>query len=100
MKTTDIFVNPSYSEGLPTSVLEACAAGCAVVATDVGGTDEIIFDGSTGFLVKPGDQQGLTDKINYLLENKPVRDTFGKNAKTHVMDNFSWDQIMGQWMTR
>lgn len=98
LKTTDIFVNPSYSEGLPTSVLEACAAGCAVVATDVGGTDEIILDGSTGFLVKPGDQRGLTNKINFLLENESVRDTFRKNAKAYVMDNSSWDQIMEQWM--
>ena len=98
LKSTDIFVNPSYSEGLPTSVLEACAAGCAVVATDVGGTDEIILDGSTGFLVKPGDKQGLTEKVNFLLENKLMRDTLGKNAKAYVMNNFSWDQIMGQWM--
>lgn len=99
LKGTDIFVNPSYSEGLPTSVLEACAAGCAVVATDVGGTDEIILDGLTGFLVKPGDQQGLTEKVNFLLENKSMRDTLGKNAKAYVIDNFSWDRIMGQWMT-
>jgi len=98
LKGTDIFVNPSYSEGLPTSVLEACAAGCAVVATDVGGTDEIILDGSTGFLVKPGDKQGLTEKVNFLLENKSMRDTLGKNAKAYVIDNFSWDQIMGQWI--
>ena len=98
LKSTDIFVNPSYSEGLPTSVLEACAAGCAVVATDVGGTDEIILDGSTGFHVKSGDKQGLTEKVNFLLENKLMRDTLGKNAKAYVMDNFSWDQIMGQWM--
>ena len=97
LKSTDIFVNPSYSEGLPTSVLEACAAGCAVVATDVGGTDEIILDGSTGFLVKPGDKQGLTEKINLLLENKSMRDTLGKTAKAYVMNNFSWDRIMGQW---
>jgi glycosyltransferase involved in cell wall biosynthesis len=99
LKGTDIFVNPSYSEGLPTSVLEACAAGCAVVATDVGGTNEIILDGSTGYLVKPGDQQELTEKVNFLLENKSMRDTLGKNAKAYVIDNFSWDQIMGQWMT-
>lgn len=98
LKSTDIFVNPSYSEGLPTSVLEACAAGCAVVATDVGGTNEIILDGSTGFLVKPGDRQALTDRVNLLLENKSMRDTLGKNAKAYVMDNFSWDQIMEQWM--
>jgi glycosyltransferase involved in cell wall biosynthesis len=53
----------------------------------------------TGFLVKPGDQQGLTEKVNFLLENKSMRDTLGKNAKAYVMDNFSWDRIMGQWMT-
>ncbi len=98
LKGTDIFVNPSYSEGLPTSVLEACAAGCAVVATNVGGTSEIICDGSTGFLVEPGDQQGLTEKINILLENKSMRDALGKNAKTYVTDAFSWDQIVGQWI--
>ncbi|MFY1642740.1 glycosyltransferase family 4 protein, partial [Methanoculleus bourgensis] len=89
LKSTDIFVNPSYSEGLPTSVLEACAAGCAVVATDVGGTGEIILDGLTGLLVKPGDQQGLTEKVNLLLENKSMRDALGKNAKAYAMDNFS-----------
>ena len=98
LKDTDIFVNPSYSEGLPTSVLEACAAGCAVVATDVGGTNEIILDGSTGFLVNPGDRQGLVERINFLLENKSTRDTLGKNAKAYVMDAFSWELVMGQWM--
>ncbi len=98
LKSTGIFVNPSYSEGLPTSVLEACAAGCAVVATDVGGTDEIILDGVTGFLVKPGDREGLAEKINFLLENRSTREILGKNARAYVMDNFSWDRIIRQWM--
>jgi glycosyltransferase involved in cell wall biosynthesis len=98
LKRTDIFVNPSYSEGLPTSVLEACAAGCAVIATDVGGTNEIIYDGLTGFLTTPGDRKQLAEKINFLIENKEIRDTLGKNAKAYVLDNFSWDQIIGQWM--
>jgi len=99
LKSTDIFVNPSYSEGLPTSVLEACAAGCAVIATDVGGTEEIIHDGLTGFLIKPGDRQELADKIGLLLRDKAVRETVGKNAQVYVMENFSWDQIMGWWIT-
>ncbi|WP_067075004.1 glycosyltransferase family 4 protein [Methanoculleus horonobensis] len=99
LKSTDIFVNPSYSEGLPTSVLEACAAGCAVIATDVGGTEEIIHDGSTGFLIKPGDRQELTEKIGLLLSDKVIRETVGKNAQAYVMENFSWDLIMGWWIT-
>jgi glycosyltransferase involved in cell wall biosynthesis len=99
LKSTDIFVNPSYSEGLPTSVLEACAAGCAVIATDVGGTEEIILDGLTGFLIKPGDRQELTKKIGLLIRDKAVREIIGKNAQAYVMENFSWDQIMGWWIT-
>jgi glycosyltransferase involved in cell wall biosynthesis len=99
LKSTDIFVNPSYSEGLPMSVLEACAAGCAVIATDVGGTEEIILDGLTGFLIKPGDRQDLTEKIGLLLRDKAIREAIGKNAQAYVMENFSWDQIMGRWIT-
>lgn len=97
LSITDIFINPSYSEGLPTSVLEASAAGCAVVATDVGGTDEIVKDGQTGYLVMPGDQIGLAEKINHLIEDKKLRASIGENAKSHIDDNFSWEHIIKLW---
>lgn len=54
----DIFVNPSYQEGLPTTVIEALLAHCVVVATDVGGTKEI-SDKQDLILVKPGDVKSL-----------------------------------------
>ena len=98
LRRADIFVNPSYSEGLPTSVLEACAAGCAVVATDVGGTSEIIQDGQTGLLVTPGNRGELVEKINYLIKNKEIREEIGVSARTYVMEKFSWDRIMVQWV--
>ena len=98
LANTDIFVNPSYSEGLPTSVLEACAAGCAVVATDVGGTNEIVHDQVTGFLIHPGNRQELVEKINFLIEDRVIRDTLGKKAKEYIINNFSWDQIIWRWV--
>ncbi len=54
LSESDIFMNPSYSEGLPISILEAGAVGLPVIATDVGGTKEIIIPHQTGLLIPPG----------------------------------------------
>ena len=97
IKSTDIFVNPSYSEGLPTSVMEACAGGCAIVATDVGGTNEIITDGVNGFLYEPKNEVDLENKIKYLIENPDIRKEFGEKAKLNIVKEYSWDKIIIKW---
>lgn len=91
---TDIFVNPSYTEGLPTSVLEAGAMECAVVATDVGGTKEIIADGTSGFLVEPKDEVMLQDKIEELISNREKRMKFGKALGKVVRSRFDWSKTV------
>ncbi len=98
LKKTDIFVNPSYSEGLPTSVMEACAAGCATIATDVGGTNEIILDGITGLLYSPHDCDELTRKLELLIQNPELRKKYGKKAQEYVEKEFSWDEITQRWI--
>jgi glycosyltransferase involved in cell wall biosynthesis len=85
---TDIFVNPSYAEGLPTSVLEAGAAGLPIIATDVGGTREIIQDGKNGYLIKPKDVDGLKRKLIKLLDDTRLKSKFGKNIQVTVKQNF------------
>lgn len=97
LTSTTIFVNPSYSEGLPTSVIEACAAGCAVVATDVGGTREIIADGKNGFLVSPRDRETLAHRIRLLIEHPEIARRLGAAAQKSVGERFSWDIIRGRW---
>ena len=59
----DLFVLPSYTEGLPTVILEAFAAGVPVVATAVGGTPEAVEDAVNGYLVPPGDPPALAQRI-------------------------------------
>ena len=93
LSITDIFVNPSYSEGLPTSVLEASAMGLPIVATDVGGTSEIIENYKTGLIVPPGDTKLLKEKISELIEDKDLRRVLGENAHKVTKEKFDWDVI-------
>jgi glycosyltransferase involved in cell wall biosynthesis len=97
LSKTKIFVNPSYSEGLPTSVLEAGAMGLAVVATDVGGTSEII-NSKTGWLYKPKDVETLKKKITSILKNPKEKMKRSKKLRKHIVENFDWDKTAKKFM--
>jgi glycosyltransferase involved in cell wall biosynthesis len=88
---SDFFVNPSYNEGLPTVPLEAGSMELAVIATDVGGTKEIIDNEKNGFLIKPKAIGQLKKKIVYLKENKRMRSKLGKTLRKKVVKNFDLD---------
>ncbi|MEO6525567.1 MAG: glycosyltransferase family 4 protein [Gemmatimonadaceae bacterium] len=70
LAVADVFVLPSLYEGLPLSVMEAMAANVPVVATAIGGTDEIVRDGETGWLVAPGDGRALAAGIRAVLVDR------------------------------
>ncbi|AGK60063.1 Glycosyltransferase [Archaeoglobus sulfaticallidus PM70-1] len=91
---TAVSVLPSYMEGLPTICMESLACGVPVVATDVGDTREIVTDGKTGFLVKPGDAKAMASKVIELLEDDDLRKTMGREGRRHVEENFSYDVIV------
>jgi len=79
----DIVVNAAESEGLGTSILDAMASGCAVIASDIGGIPEIIENSVNGFLFKAGDDAALAGKIIKLASDDGLRKTFsGKGRKT------------------
>ena len=90
LSITDIFVNPSYSEGLPTTVLEAGAMGLPIIATDVGGTREIIKNEENGFLIRPKDVKTLRDKINLLIDDKRLCKRFSINIRNDMVSRFDW----------
>ncbi|OGG65080.1 hypothetical protein A3J11_02695 [Candidatus Kaiserbacteria bacterium RIFCSPLOWO2_02_FULL_55_12] len=93
MKAFSIFVLPSLKEGLPTVLLEAGQASCAVVGTDIPGITDII-DESTGILIKPKDPIALADALEELLHNPERRETLGATLQARVAEKFSISQMM------
>ncbi|MBZ5581656.1 MAG: glycosyltransferase [Acidobacteriia bacterium] len=80
---------PSYSEGLPRVVLEAQAMKRPVVAYNGGGTGKALLPDETGFLVEPGDVNGLAEKIGFLLGAESERGRMGERGREFVLREFS-----------
>lgn len=80
---------PSYREGLPKSLIEACAVGRPIVTTDAVGCRETVIDGYNGFLVPVKDSEVLAEKIAMLVGDKELRMTMGRNSRAYAEDNFS-----------
>lgn len=89
----DIYVFPSLHEGFPYSILEAMRAGCAIIATEVGGIPEAIRNNQDGILVKPGSSEALAEAIEYLLLHEPLRRYLGENAQKRFLEIFTLDQM-------
>jgi len=80
LNDTDIFVLPSWREGLPRVVIEAMACGVPVVGTDVEGTNEAVVHDETGLLVPARNVDKLTKSIERLIDDQRLREQFGKNG--------------------
>ncbi|WP_427913587.1 glycosyltransferase family 4 protein [Ramlibacter sp. MMS24-I3-19] len=78
---SDVLVLPSYDENLPMSVIEGMSAGLAVVTTPVGATPDIVLDGVTGLLVRPGDISGLGMALRRLVVDRELRERLGIAAR-------------------
>jgi glycosyltransferase involved in cell wall biosynthesis len=94
MKSFDLSVMSSITEGLGSSVLEAMACGRPVVATRAGGLPEAVEDGETGLLVPPRDDAALEAAIVRLLEDAALRERFGRAGRTRISQHFSVDHLV------
>lgn len=88
LKDADLFVLPSYNEGLPMSILEALSYGVPVVSTKVGSIDEAIEENKNGFLIEPGNIKMIEDTIVKILEN-PNLNEFRKNSRLICEEKFN-----------
>lgn len=98
MQTANAFVLASNCEGLPMSLLEAGACGLPSVATAVAGSSEVVVDGETGYLTRPGDMDSLRRAMLRLMEMAPAnRYSMGLNARQKIVQEFSLQSVLDRW---
>lgn len=97
MKASDIIILPSYTEGFPSVLLEAAIAGRAILATNVGGTSEIVRSGSSGLLYDAGDINACSQHIENLVHNPAMREAYGQQAQKDALEKFAWPTIAASY---
>jgi len=96
---SDVFVLPSYREGMPYSILEAMAMGLPVVATNIRGCREEVADGKTGYLVPTRDARALAERIAALLEDPGRARAMGQAGRRRVEQSFEQTMtVERQWV--
>jgi L-malate glycosyltransferase len=95
LRIVDIAVLPSLkNEGFPNSVMEAMAASLPVVATDTGGTSELVSEGLTGYLVPPADPAALQDRLEKLCADPELRIKMGEAGRQRIIERFTADRMV------
>jgi colanic acid/amylovoran biosynthesis glycosyltransferase len=88
LAASDVFVLPSYVEGVPVSAMEAMAVGVPVIATNVGGTSELIEDGHSGLLIRPSDAESICNAVMKLNADPKLAEKLSRNGRAKVEAEF------------
>jgi len=88
--------NNIHGEGISNSILEYMALGKPVIATDNGGTHEIVLNNQTGFLIQSKNDKQLVERIDFLLENPQCAFHLGQQGKTRIENFFSFENMVDQ----
>jgi glycosyltransferase involved in cell wall biosynthesis len=93
-READIFVYPSYSEGMPIAVIEAMACGLPIIATRVGGLPDLVTDGINGVLVDSGRVDQLVSTLQYLISNPDQRFAMQLNSYQMAFDKYDIEKLV------
>ena len=104
----DINLLPSLRDGLPNSLLEGLACGCATIATKVGGMPDVVEHGVNGWLVEPGEVEELATAVSHLLAEPELRQKLSENGRQTSMADFTpekelqanlslYQRILSEW---
>lgn len=91
LRESDVFILPSYNEGMPMAILDAMGYGLPIISTEVGGIPKIVIDNVNGYLCKPGDVQSFTEGIYQILHNDSQRRKMSQGSVKIVEENYSLD---------
>lgn len=104
MLRCDVFVLPTYTEGFPNVILEAMAAGCAIISTPVGAIPQMLEDddkGKYGVLVEPRQVSSLSDAIASLLDDESLKSEMRHNVQERVRERYNiqsvWNRMVSVW---
>ena len=99
LSSCDVFLFPStYGEGVPRVVMEAASVGVPTVAFDVPGVREAVENGETGYLVAPGQEARMAQKVVEILQNSELRETLGAQARKLAVERFDIHKIVEQYL--
>lgn len=94
LNSVDVFVLPSYREGLPRSLLEAAACALPIVTTDVPGCNEVVIDEFNGLLVSARQSETLALAIERMVDSPSLRWEFGQRGRQRVSEHFGEDLVL------
>ena len=89
----DMYALPTGMDTTPLSCREAMSMEKPIIASNVGGIPEMIYDKKTGLLVNEGDSENWTKNISFLIENKDIANRLGKEARQLVIEKFNWETV-------
>ncbi|WP_432360339.1 glycosyltransferase family 4 protein [Sporosarcina sp. UB5] len=99
LAAVDIFVLPSYREGLPRSIIEAMAMGKPIIATNIRGCREEVQDGVNGFLCTPKSSTSLANAMEKMIENKDQREEMGRTGREIFLREYDEERVLERQMT-
>jgi glycosyltransferase involved in cell wall biosynthesis len=96
MQGASVFVLPSRSEAFGITVIEAMAAGCPVVVSDIPALTEVVENGQTGLVFPVNDEKSLASQIIKLLSDRELSHNLAENAKKVVKEKYDWEKIINR----
>lgn len=100
LAASDIYVQPSRSEGISMALMEASMAGLPLVGSDVGGIPEVVVQGITGMLTEAGNPPDLADELHQLLADTKLRNRLGCEARKNAMRHFNIENQSGRMIEK
>ena len=99
LENADVFVLPSYREGLSRSIIEAMAMELPIITTDVPGCRETVIEKENGLLVKPNNVNDLVEAMIFMINNPDIRLKMGKMSRLIAQNKFDVQQINKEYLS-